>query len=328
VGGEATTSTLRDPRNNSRVLLINRFLVAQASDAAAIATLVIAAIAGVGVGGIIVALINTRQERERQLRESMLTAADEFLDAAASALSHLRTLHPSARRINLGLIGFLAHGRMNIDSPANQREDSPELQAAELQKTDALLEVAKDRLARVRLLFSPDSLAANDGQAFLKASEIVSVQLKTYYALGQPELVHKIQQRRESVRKLGEIADQAGDVPIPIPLGAVALPIPIGTITSIVQGAFSTLSDVEGARNNAQQLAQQSLVEADAAIASFTRHAWEALRKPSWKAQRPRRGPWLRGPSRPVSDVASNTEAIHTSSVKAPAADAHPGTDA
>src|SRR6266566_904824 len=63
----------------------------------------------------------------------MLTAADEFLRAAASALSHLRALHPSAREINLGLIGLFAHGRAKVESSADL-EDSPGLQAAELKK--------------------------------------------------------------------------------------------------------------------------------------------------------------------------------------------------
>jgi len=55
----------------------------------------------------------------------MLKAADEYLDVASSALSHLRALHPSARRINLGLTGFLALGRTSIEpSWINRLEDS------------------------------------------------------------------------------------------------------------------------------------------------------------------------------------------------------------
>jgi hypothetical protein len=299
-------------------------LLADTSNAVTITTLVIASIAGVGVGGIIVALINTRQERERQLRESMLTAADEFLNAAASALSHLRTLHPSARKINVGLIGLFAHGRTTIESSADQLEDSPELQAVELKKADALLDEAKDRLARVRLLFSPDSPVADDGDAFLRASAMLSGQLKTYYALGQPELVETIQRRRESVRKVGEVADLAGDLPIPIPLGGLVLPIPLGAISGIARDAFSALSDLEKHRDDAQQLALGSLDQAEAAIASFTRHAWEALRKPSWKAQQ--HGPvlWPRRASRAGTDVASSAETIAVPTVERPSADAPP----
>jgi hypothetical protein len=297
-------------------------VLAKTSDAVSIATLVIAAIAGVGVGGIIVALINTRQERERQLRESMLTAADAFLDAAASALSHLRALHPAAREINLGLIGLFAHGRTKIDPSAERLEDSPELQAAELQKADALLSEAKDRLARVRLLFSPDSPVAHDGEAFLRASAIVSGQLKTYYALGQPELVSTIQQRQESVRKLEEMADRGGSVPIP--LGGFAVPIPLSAIAGAVRGTLDTLTDVAAARNSAQQAAQASLDAADAVIPSFTRHAWKALRKPSWKSERPGRIPWRPGTTRRRAEVSMNAEATPTSAVEAPAADARP----
>jgi len=300
-------------------------LLAETSDAVTIATLVIASIAGVGVGGIIVALINTRQERERQLRESMLTAADEFLNAAASALSQLRALHPSARKVNLGLIGLFAHGRISIESSADQLEDSPELQAVELKKADALLDEAKDRLARVRLLFSPDSLVADDGEAFLRASSMVSGLLKTYYALGQPDLVQKIQRRQESVRKIGETADLAGDVPIPIPLGGFLLPIPLGAITGAFREAFSTLSDVGTARTSTQQLAHRSLEEADAAIASFTRDAWEALRKPSWKPRQHSSVPWQRSPSPADDDMASNAEISASRSSEQPAPDSPPG---
>ena len=287
--------------------------LAKASDAVSIATLVIAGIAGVGLGGIIVALINTRQERERQLRESMLTAADEFLRAAVSALSHLRALHPSAREINLGLIGLFAHGRAKVESSADL-EDSPGLQAAELKKADALLDEAKDRLARVRLLFSPDSRVAEDGELFLRASAMASGLLKAYYALGQLELVEKVQRRQARVRNLGEIAD----FNVPIPLGGIVLPIPIAAVTGLISGAFDTLSDVGKARAKTEQNAQQSLQEADAAIASFTRHAWEGLRKPSWKPRQPGH------PVQMGNDVASSTEITRTPSVERPASDASP----
>src|SRR5439155_23943168 len=115
--GSAEVATAGGSGNNGHCF--SPMALAKATDAVSIATLVIAGIAGVGLGGIIVALINARQERKRQLRESMLTAADEFLRAAASALSHLRRLHPSARELNLGLIALFPHGRAMVDSSAD-----------------------------------------------------------------------------------------------------------------------------------------------------------------------------------------------------------------
>jgi hypothetical protein len=304
------------------VPLIQDALVATSS-AVAIATLVIAAIAGVGVGGIIVAVITTRQERERQLREGMLTAADEFLNAAASVLSQLRTLHPSARKVNLGLLGVLVRGSTSVAS-ADQIEDSPELQAAELERADVSLDAAKDRLARVRLLFGPDSPAVEAGDAYLRVAAMASGRLKTYYALGQPELAEVVKRRQEGIRNVVETVNLAGDISIPIPLGGLLLPIPLGSITGAVSGAVGAFVDLGKARANTQQLAQEALDQADAEITSFTRHAWEALRKPSWK-------PHPRGPApSPASQGVANDDAASSAAsiTRPPGAEGHPAAGA
>lgn len=171
---------------------------------------------------------------------------------------------------------------MSVELPPDN-EDTPRLQAADLLKADALLGMAKDRLARVSLLFSPDSVAARDGETFLNASAQASAYLKAYYALGHPELVKEIEQQQAATRKVEKVAASLSTVAFSTGVLPLLGPSAALVAAAAAYQAVTKLSSVDEGRNRAQDFADQCIDEADSAIGLFTRHAWEAVRKPSWK---------------------------------------------
>jgi hypothetical protein len=182
---------------------------------AALLISLIAAIGGLGVGGLIGARMTAKTEFEQQLRERMLGAADDFIAASAAGLSQLRALDPTARSHPLPRWSRVILG----NEPAGPAYVASELTADVARQVQASVDEATRQLNRVVLIFSPLSGATTEAErAVTKMSEAWAA-LQWFYALSVASESESVKERRDAIvgafQTLGAVGFAAASAVVP-----------------------------------------------------------------------------------------------------------------
>ena len=190
-----------------KAVLVTAFAVALLADTMSSVSLAVSVVAAVGVGGIIVALLTARKEREQQLRERMLNVADDFLVAAAGAISLLSALlsalDPNAREASVGFVRRIVLGR-SAAGPTTTMRGRRDLR----DMAEASVDEAHRQLVRVLLIYFPASQAATDAKTVIEHADSACRALHDLHAKWQAADVER--RRALAERTGGEIGEEVG----------------------------------------------------------------------------------------------------------------------
>jgi hypothetical protein len=159
-----------------RVVRRSRRAAVLASQPVSTTSVLISALAGLvgaGIGGFVVALISRSTERDKQFRERMLVAADDFLESWTNLSIQLEALAPHEPAIPGVVISGIS-GQSVDSSTLDANEERLQLARDEVRRTAR-------QLARVRLIYDPRSLAASAAERACAGLAEAVAQLHVYF---------------------------------------------------------------------------------------------------------------------------------------------------
>ena len=148
-------------------------------------SLLVSVAGALGVSSLVAAAVSARQQRIRDLRETLLAASDNFLTSSVHVYAALQNLKP--REGAPGLAPWL------IDAIAPSGGDVPPeervLRERLTEEARTALADAAAKLRRVQLLFGPDSPAARQANDSVHSLQIAAFSIDSYYQsqVGQSE---------------------------------------------------------------------------------------------------------------------------------------------